>query len=450
MVKKFADKSTTVLLLFFAFSVVCGASILTATSDRVISVAISALAYALVMFLICYIPESGYRFLSTAGYVLVVTLLVWNASSVSGTEFPGYAGISGTLIIRTVTMLPLTFGLIAKQIDKYPLQDGKNMLIISLMAIAPAYLVITQASMTFGVLALITFSLLMFVMLKDKIVVRKFTAYLIPVCLLALLVMFFFPAGDYSQSLIELTLTRGESDPTGRGWLRCQADNVIKNAKFIGSMSPSQDGYSAISGDYTGSSISLIGGYGWLAYILLLAAYVVLFIEIFKMVKNTRQSSFARYLSLTCALYLLVQTVCAVLYTFLLPTFAIELPFFLGGRTISLLNCVCLAVICSLYLQKNTGRKKGNDIFTKAAKKETETFGLEASDDLDEEEAQEDTTSEIDYEAMIAEKEDIRVLESMRADIEKDMEYLDTLSDRFADEEGDDSGDTGDITDTDE
>ena len=80
----------------------------------------------------------------------------------------------------------------------------------------------------------------------------------------------------------------------------------------------------------------------------------VFFACLFKMVKETKQSTFARYASFSLALSLFMQAFVSLFSLFVLEAGYMDMPFIGTGMTNHIVSCLIFGIILALYIRRNT------------------------------------------------------------------------------------------------
>ncbi len=264
--------------------------------------------------------------------------------------FPGYA-------IQTSLLMPLSYFYIAKIISKHTKKDFFDLVGIALLMLIPICLVFSQVYVLPVAIACFVSYITVAAMKKEKRISIPWVVFLIPVVLVAAGVFSIYREVPYMSERLEVIITRGEYDPYGAGWFRNLIDGILFNTPFVGATNFQTNEALTIvdmlsrSGDH--NILILLAQYGWYAFVLAVAVYLLFFICLFSMVHKIRQSAFAKYTSLMFALFITAQAVFSLVGLFLLDRSPVDMPFMSGGLTFNIVNYISFAVILTLYLNRN-------------------------------------------------------------------------------------------------
>ena len=278
-------------------------------------------------------------------------------------NFDRYLVLFNTIAIYTAALLPLTGILFAKQITKYKTMSITYLCGICAVALLPALLAYVLTNTIPVAVMLVVLYIVMLKTSFEKRIKIEPVLFIIPVlaAVIIFVVTYLNIDSSYFAERLDTIFTRGQNDPYGAGWIRTCIDTVLKSTPFIGTTTVDIIDVTSTpklihSFGNTGL-VSVLAQYGWLMFIGLLVCYIIFFACIFRMVKKTNQSSFAKYTSFTLAVWLTAQAVLNIISTFLLDYSYIEMPFLTTNYTTNLVNFVIFAIIIALYTKRDCETK---------------------------------------------------------------------------------------------
>ncbi len=291
-------------------------------------------------------------------YILVLLILCYQLFTNDFIYSSRYVELFYIITIHTASLLPLVNIQLASGINKYKTLTVWQFCKICAVVLIPALLVWLQPNSKPAVMATTVLFIVALTMSVKKRVKIHPALFVIPVIIAISVLAFEYNAHPYIKERVMVILTRGQSDTYGAGWLRTVIDSVITsapfsvNAQIMGSAWSERATY--MTDWYDHKILLLLGEYGWLGFILAVAAYAVFFACLFKMVKDTKQSTFARYTSFALALSLVLQAAVSLLSLFVLECGYIDMPFISTGYTNHIVSCLIFGIILALYLRRNT------------------------------------------------------------------------------------------------
>lgn len=291
--------------------------------------------------------------------------------------------------LYSAVLLPLTYLGSIKMLCK---EDGQS-LARSRWAIAmmllPIILAVMQKKYTLAIISALTSYIVLFVAKKEKVLKISWTFLSLPAFAAIFLAVYVYKNSDGASLWLETVLSRGQNDPNGAGWMRCSLDGIFMNTPFYGETTFSVGEINAsdlINSWGNHNIVFVLAENGWVFFVGLIMVYVVFYRTVFLMVSQTKQSKFARYLSLSLALSLLLQAVYSIFGLFLFDGAKIDMPFMSNDMVANMVNYISLDIICVLYMLSIDQRKEWmedeSEVYSSVSSVDESTFSeLEDVDD---------------------------------------------------------------------
>lgn len=205
-------------------------------------------------------------------------------------------------------------------------------------------------------IVVVVFFVFLALLYKGKIEKRLHISWLFPVGLSGLFVLGYFGSflfSDRMQDRLKMLLSGGMTDPNGMGFFPRVVRAALGESRLLGASDATVNGSSAVewlanSGYYP--TVTGIMNYGWIFFLLLLAAEIFLIYRLFRMsskVKNT----YARYVIFSIAVYFALTTFFALMGEFSGLGASFSLPF-LGRGTSQMIEGILLGIASLLYAQR--------------------------------------------------------------------------------------------------
>lgn len=273
--------------------------------------------------------------------------------------------------IYSSALIPFTYLLLSRLISEYNVLNHFKRVLVFIAALFPLCLVAIQINRIPILISLLVYCVVLVIVKKDgKIKIERWVAPVITVGVIAGLVYVYFETPSLRQK-IDIILTRGESDPYGIGWIRKVLDGIFANTPVVGKTNfvIEDFGVNETISKFGGCNIVLVlANCGWLAFVGMILLYALIFFCLFKMMKATKQSSFARYISLFLTLSLFLHAVISLIGVFFLPSVYNDMPFLAHNYSVNILDYVAFGIIFALYLRRN---RKSKLIEKEETKRET-------------------------------------------------------------------------------
>lgn len=258
--------------------------------------------------------------------------------------------------IYSSALLPLTYIFLSKLISEYKTLDHFRQIILFAAAICPMLLVLLLLNQTPAVISALGWCVVLAIMKKDgKIKLKRWLVLAAAMGIIAAIVYMYFEIPTL-RSQFEVIFTRGKSDPEGAGWLRMLLDGIFVNTPMLGATNLVVEDFSINEivsklGDY--NILLVLTNCGWLAFVGTILLYALFFFCLFKMVKATRQSTFARYTSLFLSLSLLLHAIVSLIGIFFMYSAQTNMPFIAHSYSINVLDYTAFGIVFTLYLRRN-------------------------------------------------------------------------------------------------
>lgn len=322
------------------------------------------LAYTAVAFIAVLaavlMRESILRIFSVAAYIGEVTLLI--AGRFFTDMYIGGSVQIGYFFINPSYMLVLCLPFIAFCAEKIKKADWKKTALLAAAAILPGMISMSAASKYLGVGYFAAVFVMFFVLRKDREI--NITYIVFPVVVIASIIAFFSYANDsrYLSTVLDVIRTRGQSDPRGTGWLRILYDGIFRYSPLVGETTTVISEVSDIPRLLTtlgcDSAMYILARLGKLPFIGFVLICVLFTVCVMAMAIKTKQSTFARFTSLSLALSVLFCNAIYFCSIFFLVGDRSFIPFFSTGLSISIASAFMLGNIISLYLKRNQTKPK--------------------------------------------------------------------------------------------
>ncbi len=283
----------------------------------------------------------------TAAFVL--TPLV--SLGIRGTYTYRLLGITAMAVFFTQLFFPLLAGIIVKYCNGGGVKASVGLAAAALAVMALSALLGRLSYVTVYALA---FLIIFVVLFADGWFKPKRLA-LIPVCtvLASVPAALIFGGGVFrARKMAEVFLTRGQSDPTGSGYVTANIADVLKNSKPVGLMEGGlPDVMQAVRGDFT--LTETIGKFGWLAGIAVIAVVAVLLVRMFT-ASSRIKGEYGRCLSLCCCALLCAKFAVNILFNLnLMPYMGVTLPLLGMGGTDYIITMFLIGTVLSVYRRNN-------------------------------------------------------------------------------------------------
>lgn len=322
------------------------------------------LAYTAVAFIAvlaaAFMKESLLRIISVAAYIGEVTLLI--AGRFFTDMYIGGSVQIGYFFINPSYMLVLCLPFIAFCAEKIKKADWKKTALLAAAAILPGMISMSAASKYLGVGYFAAVFVMFIVLRKDREI--NITYIIFPVVVIASIIAFFSYANDsrYLSTVLDVIRTRGQSDPRGTGWLRILYDGIFRYSPLVGETTTVISEVSDIPRLLTtlgcDSAMYILARLGKLPFIGFVLICVLFTVCVMAMAIKTKQSTFARFTSLSLALSVLFCNAIYFCSIFFLVGDRSFIPFFSTGLSISIASAFMLGNIISLYLKRNQTKPK--------------------------------------------------------------------------------------------
>lgn len=359
--KKSKENLLPVAAVFLAVSLAAFGLFTFADSGRNV---LPRLAYTAVAFVAvlaaAFMKESLLRIISVAAYIGEVVLLI------TGRFFTDmYIGGSvqiGYFFINPSYMLVLCLPFIAFCAEKIKKADWKKTAVLAAAAILPGMISMSAASKYLGVGYFAAVFVMFIVLRKDREI--NITYIIFPVVVIASIVAFFSYANDsrYLSRVLDVIRTRGQSHPITVGWLRILYDGIFRYSPLVGEtttvISEVSDIPRLLSSLGFDSAMYILARLGKLPFIGFVLICVLFTVCVMAMAIKTKQSTFARFTSLSLALSVLFCNAIYFCSIFFLVGDRSFIPFFSTGLSISIASAFMLGNIISLYLKRNQKKPK--------------------------------------------------------------------------------------------
>ena len=304
--------------------------------------------------------ESILRIFSVAAYIGEVTLLI--AGRFFTDMYIGGSVQIGYFFINPSYMLVLCLPFIAFCAEKIKKADWKKTALLAAAAILPGMISMSAASKYLGVGYFAAVFVMFIVLRADREI--NITYIIFPVVVIASIIAFFSYANDsrYLSRVLDVIRTRGQSDPRGTGWLRILYDGIFRYSPLVGETTTVISEVSDIPRLLTtlgcDSAMYILARLGKLPFIGFVLICVLFTVCVMAMAIKTKQSTFARFTSLSLALSVLFCNAIYFCSIFFLVGDRSFIPFFSTGLSISIASAFMLGNIISLYLKRNQTKPK--------------------------------------------------------------------------------------------
>lgn len=322
------------------------------------------LAYTAVAFIAilaaAFMRESILRIFAVAAYIGEVTLLI--AGRFFTDMYIGGSVQIGYFFINPSYMLVLCLPFIAFCAEKIKKADWKKTALLAAAAILPGMISMSAASKYLGVGYFAAVFVMFFVLRKDREI--NITYIIFPVVVIASIIAFFSYANDsrYLSTVLDVIRTRGQSDPITVGWLRILYDGIFRYSPLVGETTTVISEVSDIPRLLTtlgcDSAMYILARLGKLPFIGFVLICVLFTVCVMAMAVKTKQSTFARFTSLSLAISVLFCNAIYFCSIFFLVGDRSFIPFFSTGLSISIASAFMLGNIISLYLKRNQTKPK--------------------------------------------------------------------------------------------
>lgn len=322
------------------------------------------LAYTAVAFIAvlaaAFMRESILRIFAVAAYIGEVTLLI--AGRFFTDMYIGGSVQIGYFFINPSYMLVLCLPFIAFCAEKIKKADWKKTAVLAAAAILPGMISMSAASKYLGVGYFAAVFVMFIVLRKDREI--NITYIIFPVVVIASIIAFFSYANDsrYLSTVLDVIRTRGQSDPITVGWLRILYDGIFRYSPLVGETTTVISEVSDIPRLLTtlgcDSAMYILARLGKLPFIGFVLICVLFTVCVMAMAVKTKQSTFARFTSLSLALSVLFCNAIYFCSIFFLVGDRSFIPFFSTGLSISIASAFMLGNIISLYLKRNQTKPK--------------------------------------------------------------------------------------------
>ena len=322
------------------------------------------LAYTAVAFIAvlaaAFMRESILRIFAVAAYIGEVTLLI--AGRFFTDMYIGGSVQIGYFFINPSYMLVLCLPFIAFCAEKIKKADWKKTAVLAAAAILPGMISMSAASKYLGVGYFAAVFVMFIVLRKDREI--NITYIIFPVVVIASIIAFFSYANDsrYLSTVLDVIRTRGQSDPITVGWLRILYDGIFRYSPLVGETTTVISEVSDIPRLLTtlgcDSAMYILARLGKLPFIGFVLICVLFTVCVMAMAIKTKQSTFARFTSLSLALSVLFCNAIYFCSIFFLVGDRSFIPFFSTGLSISIASAFMLGNIISLYLKRNQTKPK--------------------------------------------------------------------------------------------
>lgn len=359
--KKSKENLLPVAAVFLAVSLAAFGLFTCADSDRNV---LPRLAYTAVAFVAvlaaAFMKESLLRIISVAAYIGEVVLLI--AGRFFTDMYIGGSVQIGYFFINPSYMLVLCLPFIAFCAEKIKKADWKKTAVLAAAAILPGMISMSAASKYLGV-GYFAVVFIMFVVLRTEREIN-ITYIIFPAVVIASIVAFFSYANDsrYLSRVLDVIRTRGQSHPITIGWLRILYDGIFRYSPLVGEtttvISEVSDIPRLLSSLGFDSAMYILARLGKLPFIGFVLICVLFTVCVMAMAIKTKQSTFARFTSLSLALSVLFCNAIYFCSIFFLVGDRSFIPFFSTGLSISIASAFMLGNIISLYLKRNQTKPK--------------------------------------------------------------------------------------------
>lgn len=322
------------------------------------------LAYTAIAFVVvlaaAFMRESILRIFAVAAYIGEVTLLM--ASLFMNDIYADTAVRIGYISVNPPYMIVLCLPFIAFCAEKIKKADWKKTALLAVAAIVPAAFLLVLGGMYlfFGYFAVVY---IMFIVLRaDREL--NITYMVFPATVIVSIIIFFSYAKDgiFFSELLDVVRTRGQCDPRGTGWLRILYDGIFRYSPLVGETTTVISEVSDIPRLLTtlgyDSAMYILARLGKLPFIGFVLICVLFTVCVMAMAIKTKQSTFARFTSLSLALSVLFCNAIYFCSIFFLVGDRSFIPFFSTGLSISTASAFMLGNIISLYLKRNQTKPK--------------------------------------------------------------------------------------------
>lgn len=307
-----------------------------------------------------FMRESILRIFAVAAYIGEVTLLIvgrfFTDMYIGGSVQIGY------FFINPSYMLVLCLPFIAFCAEKIKKADWKKTAVLAVAAILPGMISMSAASKYLGVGYFAAVFVMFIVLRADREI--NITYIIFPVVVIASIIAFFSYANDsrYLSTVLDVIRTRGQSDPITVGWLRILYDGIFRYSPLVGETTTVISEVSDIPRLLTtlgcDSAMYILARLGKLPFIGFVLICVLFTVCVMAMAVKTKQSTFARFTSLSLALSVLFCNAIYFCSIFFLVGDRSFIPFFSTGLSISIASAFMLGNIISLYLKRNQTKPK--------------------------------------------------------------------------------------------
>lgn len=304
--------------------------------------------------------ESILRIFAVAAYIGEVTLLI--AGRFFTDMYIGGSVQIGYFFINPSYMLVLCLPFIAFCAEKIKKADWKKTALLAAAAILPGMISMSAASKYLGVGYFAAVFVMFIVLRKDREI--NITYIVFPVVVIASIIAFFSYANDsrYLSTVLDVIRTRGQSDPITVGWLRILYDGIFRYSPLVGETTTVISEVSDIPRLLTtlgcDSAMYILARLGKLPFVGFVLICVLFTVCVMAMAVKTKQSTFARFTSLSLALSVLFCNAIYFCSIFFLVGDRSFIPFFSTGLSISIASAFMLGNIISLYLKRNQTKPK--------------------------------------------------------------------------------------------
>ena len=322
------------------------------------------LAYTAIAFVAvlaaAFMRKSILRIFAVAAYIGEVTLLI--AGRFFSDMYLGGSVQIGYFFVNPSYMLVLCLPFIAFCAEKIKKADWKKTAVLAAAAILPGMISMSAASKYLGI-GYFAAVFIMFIVLRTEREIN-ITYIIFPAVVIASIVAFFSYANDsrYLSRVLDVIRTRGQSHPITVGWLRILYDGIFRYSPLVGEtttvISEVSDIPRLLSTLGYDSAMYILARLGKLPFIGFVLICVLFTVCVMAMAIKTKQSTFARFTSLSLALSVLFCNAIYFCSIFFLVGDRSFIPFFSTGLSISTASAFMLGNIISLYLKRNQTKPK--------------------------------------------------------------------------------------------
>lgn len=359
MKTKFKDHAlpiiSSVLLVIFALLNILtnfisdGETIDSSTNQAIVS----AIIGSMVILTICLLVKEEHLFKVGLGvYAIIIGMFVIQYIFGFDAFWLDFMDVE----IHPEQLLSLTSVGIAAGMYKYG--DTSKKYIPIIMALLPLPLSYFQEYFIYGTFILYFISIIVaLVVLKcEKKINVSWLVYAAVAVLMVAFTVYLCIKGHYFHELIKVILSRGKSAPDSTGYIRTITDKIFTSSQLIGKndiLINENIPYEAMMSLERFKSLIILLEYGWILFAALILFYIGFFVILFKMVKKTNQSSFAKNLSLFAAIALVSHAAVSLFALFLGSSPMFNMPFMESSYSINIVEYILYGMIISLNIKRN-------------------------------------------------------------------------------------------------